>query len=266
MMISPSEDAMTDATQDTAPDYFICDHGHKGGCTQCLRDSGHEVQRSKLICYFGELPVILQVEGGSIVDDYLESQGCYLEDWLLDEDAPRRSDNIQVWEGDVWWDHPSPMDGEADIHFDEGVWRVPSTAEVLLVAGTTVAAQVQKLRTDRDNAISLARELGADVADLESCPPELTVTGDLTLTARPSLELKARLDAALTTATKLRTALVTEQGAWETAAKYLADFRKTGSEMSLAAIFEMIDGGNPRLTTLLTETDPGAQTEANGEG
>lgn len=40
---------------------------------------------------------------------------------------------------------------------------------------------IQRLETEHDRVRIVARELGADVADLESCPPDVTVEGDLTM-------------------------------------------------------------------------------------
>ena len=64
-------------------------------------------------------------------------------------------------------------------------------------------------------------------------------------------DCQAELDAAREEAGRLREALETEKAAWETAAEYLAEHRRNGCETSLGAIFEMIDGGNPRLEVLL---------------
>jgi hypothetical protein len=69
--------------------------------------------------------------------------------------------------------------------------------------------EVERLRKQRDNATSVARELGADVADLESWPPDLTVEGDLTVTALPSLKLRAERAEAVRSETRLREALAT---------------------------------------------------------
>lgn len=43
-------------------------------------------------------------------------------------------------------------------------------------------AEVKALLTQVEHLKSVGRELGADVADLESCPPDLTIGGDLTIT------------------------------------------------------------------------------------
>lgn len=124
---------------------YVCEHGHGHFCTQCLRDSGVEVQRSKVFCHFGKEPLVLLVQGGSFVQEQHDSQGCCVEDWWMD-DAPAGSSGIRVWEGEVWWDSPSYMDGESDIHF-EGAWRLPTPDELTLVARGPADAVVDSTST-----------------------------------------------------------------------------------------------------------------------
>ncbi len=73
--------------------------------------------------------------------------------------------------------------------------------------------RIGELEAERDRARTMARELGADVADLESCPPDVTVEGDLTMVVGSSeLRTRARTaederDAALARIAELEAAL-----------------------------------------------------------